>query len=417
MIGIQELQMIVIEQAKRVVKEYEKPVKIKINDMKETMTNSMVIDTIGYFIMVGALMIPLALWMFLPTHTIVYWGVIIGTFVILPLLDLMAPRDKRNLDENQMTQRKENQLYQMLPILFPIIETGMMYWAIDHYVRYVQHLSIIAKIGYYGSIGILTSALGTTIAHELFHKKSTHEKISGIYLLFLNGYSHFYVEHIWGHHKHVGTPHDTASARKYETIYTFIPKSFVGGLCSAYRIEEKRRIKKRLPWHHNKIIQFQTIQLLILWIIHSSFGIQGVIAFVGQAIVSIALVECTNYIEHYGLTRKRVDPKKEVYEQVNVLHSWNATEVLTNYLLFKLQRHSDHHTYPYKRYQTLSSYDVSPQLPTGYPGMICLSFCPPLFFYIMHPLLEKQEERLQHVRSLKINNRTNTLTIHKQPIK
>ena len=54
-------------------------------------------------------------------------------------------------------------------------------------------------------------------------------------------------------------------------------------------------------------------------------------------------------------------------------------------LLYHLQRHSDHHANPTRRYQALRDFEESPVLPTGYAGMIVLAIVPPVWRRVMDP--------------------------------
>merc|ERR1719350_390967 len=85
--------------------------------------------------------------------------------------------------------------------------------------------------------------------------------------------------------------------------------------------------------------------------------------FIGQSFVAVLLFESVNYLEHYGLERKEIKPGQ--YEPVAPQHSWDTPARITNHVMFKLQRHADHHAHAGKRYQTLQAYDTSPQLPAG----------------------------------------------------
>jgi len=99
------------------------------------------------------------------------------------------------------------------------------------------------------------------------------------------------------------------------------------------------------------------------------------------AISGILLLETVNYIEHYGLLRKLKENGK--YEKVQHQHSWNSDHILGRIFLFELSRHSDHHYKASKHYQILNSLPDSPQMPTGYPGMMLLALVPPLWVRFM----------------------------------
>ena len=105
-----------------------------------------------------------------------------------------------------------------------------------------------------------------------------------------------------------------------------------------------------------------------------------------QAVVGFSLLEVVNYMEHYGMLRQKVGVgERQRYERVDPTHSWNSNNIATNVLLYHLQRHSDHHANPTRRYQSLRDYEQSPVLPTGYAGMIVLSIVPAVWRRVMDP--------------------------------
>ena len=112
--------------------------------------------------------------------------------------------------------------------------------------------------------------------------------------------------------------------------------------------------------------------------------------FLIQAFVAILLLEVVNYVEHYGLYRKK-NSKTGRYEKVTPIHSWNSDLYFSNALLFNLQRHSDHHANVNLPFPLLKDHPQSPMLPVGYPGMVLLALVPPLWFRVMDPKVEEWE--------------------------
>jgi alkane 1-monooxygenase len=167
----------------------------------------------------------------------------------------------------------------------------------------------------------LITAISMSVAHELYHKQSKVDKFFGLSLLSLGSYSHFYLQHLYCHHKHVATERDPNTARFNETIYQFIPRSILGGYIESWKIENKRMRNKFNPLEH-RMIQSSLVTISIPWLIYSIFGFHSFIFFVISSFISIIFVELVNYIEHYGLERKML--KEEVYEKVNWEHSWDA---------------------------------------------------------------------------------------------
>jgi alkane 1-monooxygenase len=113
-------------------------------------------------------------------------------------------------------------------------------------------------------------------------------------------------------------------------------------------------------------------------------GISGLLLFALQAAVAVVLLEIINYIEHYGLQRRRIEGR---YEPVLEQHSWNADFIVSNWILFNLQLHSDHHAHMRRPYEELRTVHDAPQLPAGYPAMVVLALIPPLWFAEMDPRL------------------------------
>ena len=139
------------------------------------------------------------------------------------------------------------------------------------------------------------------------------------------------------------------------------------------------------------MLLFTCAQLILIAIIGVNFGLNTIYFFLISATIGALLLETVNYIEHYGMVRKKIDGR---YEKVTHLHSWNASHMVSNFLLFQLQRHSDHHAFAHKRYQVLNHYDQSPQLPQGYSAMIILALFPPLWFKVMDRRLEDWKEKV-----------------------
>jgi len=197
-------------------------------------------------------------------------------------------------------------------------------------------------------------------------------------------YTHFFIEHNRGHHKHVATDKDPASARFGESIYAFWLRSVTGSYRNAWRLESKRLQRQGLPfWSwRNEMIRFQVYQVLYLALVGLIFGWQMIGYALAIAVFGFLLLESVNYIEHYGLRRKEIAPGR--YEKVQPWHSWNSNHEMGRIFLYELTRHSDHHYKASRKYQILRHFDESPQLPFGYPTSIVISLIPPLWFALMN---------------------------------
>jgi alkane 1-monooxygenase len=128
-------------------------------------------------------------------------------------------------------------------------------------------------------------------------------------------------------------------------------------------------------------------------------GWWGVFLFATQAFWAVFQLELVDYVEHYGLTRKHLGDGK--YEYVLPRHSWNATQKASNWLLINLQRHSDHHYKPNRRFPLLQTYDEdeAPQMPFGYPVMTMFALVPYAWKKVMHPHI--RDWRARHYPEIK----------------
>jgi len=235
------------------------------------------------------------------------------------------------------------------------------------------------------STGMATGVIGITFAHELIHRPGTWERALGEVLLASVSYSHFAIEHVYGHHRYVGTRRDPATSRFGETLYRFLPRTLTGSVKSAWELERARLLKRRRSmWsRRNRFLRYGLTQVVIYAGLALWLGRAAVIVFAGQALVAVMLLETINYIEHYGLERSELSPGR--YEPVLARHSWNSSHRVSNWLLINLARHTDHHLVASKRYQLLGHLEDAPQLPAGYGTMIMVAMVPPLWHRLMDP--------------------------------
>jgi alkane 1-monooxygenase len=241
-------------------------------------------------------------------------------------------------------------------------------------------------------MGLCCGVTGINVAHELGHRSKKYEKNMAKSLLMTSLYMHFFIEHNKGHHKNVGTVEDSVTARKNEWLIMFWFRSISGVFRNAWSISNKESLKKygKLFSLKNEMIQFTLIQLIWVLTIVLFFGWRVTLYYLLACMVGYLLLETVEYIEHYGLARKKVSEFR--YENTQPKHSWNSDHQWGRLLLFELSRHSDHHYKVFKKYQTLDHHDNSPQMPTGYPGMMLLALISPLWFKIMNPRVDQWNE-------------------------
>ncbi|MCG8319369.1 MAG: alkane 1-monooxygenase [Cytophagales bacterium] len=314
---------------------------------------------------------------------------LVYTFVLIPSLELFFKPDHSNLDKAEQEMVKQEWVYDLL--LYMIVPIQLAFVVYFLYSISEPGLTVIELTGKTAGMGIMCGVFGINVAHELGHRTKKFEKFFSKTLLLTSLYMHFFIEHNRGHHKHVATEEDPASARLHESIYAFWLRSVINSYLSAWRLEASRLLAKGVNplSFYNQMLQFQLIQVLFLGLIFLIFGLAPLLYFMISALVGILLLESVNYIEHYGLSRARVD--KGIYERVKPHHSWNSDHVIGRVVLFELSRHSDHHFKASKKYQALEYHPRSPQMPTGYPGMMIVALFPPVWFKLMHPLIGQIE--------------------------
>ncbi|GAB2868798.1 fatty acid desaturase [Nocardioides pacificus] len=344
-------------------------------------------DRKRYLWLIG-LVVPSLAFLAMGLHALTGWGAWfwIGPVVVLgvvPTIDLLTGLDRSNPPDDVIEELENDRYYRWITYLFlPIQYAGFAaaFWLIG-----TGDLSWVDKLGLATTIGVI-GGIGINTAHELGHKKESHERWLSKIALAQSFYGHFYIEHNRGHHVRVATPEDPASSRLGESFYRFWPRTVVGSLKSAWRLEKRRYARKdQHPFRLGNDVLNAWVMSAVLWgAMVAWLGVAIVPFLVVQAVVGFSLLEVVNYMEHYGMLRQKVGrPGKERYERVEPRHSWNSNNIATNVLLYHLQRHSDHHANPTRRYQTLRDFEESPVLPTGYAGMIVLALIPPVWRRVM----------------------------------
>jgi alkane 1-monooxygenase len=311
---------------------------------------------------------------------VLWWIGPIIVFVAIPLVDALVGEDGVNPPDEAYKQLSNDRYYRwctyaFLPVQVVALVVACYLWSSDA-------LALVDKIGLAVTVGV-GCGIGINAAHELGHRSDRLERWLSKIALAQSCYGHFYVEHNKGHHARVATPEDPASARFGESLWRFLPRSVIGGLRSALRLERDRLRRRGLRWWSldNNLLQAWAMSIVLFGVVLGVFGWRIAPYLVVQAVVGFCLLETVNYVEHYGLLRQRLP--RGGYEPCSPRHSWNSDRLVTNVFLFHLQRHSDHHANPGRRYQTLRSSEEAPQLPAGYATMIVLAAVPPLWRRVM----------------------------------
>jgi alkane 1-monooxygenase len=319
----------------------------------------------------------------------IVWLPLAYSWIIIPLMELFTKPDENNLSQAEEELARKNRWYDLL--LYLVVPLQYFALALFLYVASYWHQSTVDLIGKTLVMGLLCGVMGINVGHELGHRSNKFEQLLAKLLLMSSLYMHFFIEHNKGHHKRVGTPEDPASARFGEMVYAFHVRSVVFGYFGAWHIANRDVSKKgyRAFSLHNEMVQFHLLQLAFLGLIFFLFGWQTTLLFLVAALQGVLLLETVNYIEHYGLQRKPVALGK--YQRAMPEHSWNSNHIIGRVMLFELSRHSDHHYLASRKYQVLRHHENSPQMPTGYPGMMLLSVIPPLWFKVMNKRVKSLE--------------------------
>ncbi len=313
-----------------------------------------------------------------------FWLLPFVFYGIVPLLDRLIGTDPVNAPESAVPDLESDRYYRGIVFAYIPAQYGVTLFgawlAVQGGFAGWELLGLTVVVGIINGVGINT-------AHELGHKTNPLERWLAKITLAPVAYGHFFIEHNKGHHKHVATPEDPASSRMGETFWAFLPRTVIGSVRSAWGIERARLIRDGKPVfsRHNEILQAWGMTVLLFGAISLWLGPWALVFLVAQAAYGASLLEVVNYLEHYGLLRLKDASGR--YERCQPRHSWNSNHVVTNLLLYQLQRHSDHHAHPTRRYQGLRSFDDSPQLPSGYASMLLIAYLPPLWFRVMDPLV------------------------------
>lgn len=310
-------------------------------------------------------------------------------FGLIPLIELIIPADPNNADLKQERSRLDNHLYDL--VLYSALPAHIFIVFYFLQTASTSEWTTWESIGKTMALGLMCGVAGINVAHELGHRHTRYERVMAQFLLMTSFYMHFYIEHNKGHHRYVATPDDPSSARYREPLYTFWFRAVFNGYRSAWKIQILELKSKNIGFFSlkNTMLMFQIIQFVWIAGLLIIFPTKSVLLYSAGAVMGFLLLETVNYIEHYGLRRKKLTDN--LYEKAKPTHSWNSNHLLGRLLLFELSRHSDHHFAPQRKYQILKHFDHSPQMPTGYPGMMLIALIPPLFFRIMDRQMIEQE--------------------------
>ena len=340
------------------------------------------------------------LWLLSPSIPVVFTGALLAfawtgqwwcllfppafVHLLMPLLDMAIGEDFSNPPESAVAQLEQDIFYRALVWAYvPFQIAGTVYGAwlsMTMSMPWYGFAALVLSVGSFNGIGIAT-------AHELGHKRAPLDRWLAKIALGPTLYGHFFVEHNRGHHQRVATPEDPASARMGESFWAFLPRTVGGSLRSAWELERARLARQgKSVWSgHNDNLQAWTLSLVFYGALAVWLGWPVLGFLVLQGLYGASMLEVVNYIEHYGLLRQKDASNR--YVRCEPEHSWNSNHIVGNIVLYHLQRHSDHHAHPTRRYQALRHFAQAPQLPAGYAAMITAAYLPRLWFSLMDPLV------------------------------
>ena len=314
-----------------------------------------------------------------------WWSGPVLAFGVIPALDHLFGPDGENPPDSALARLESDLFYRLATYLYVPNQYGSLVlacwlWAGGGWLT----MDLVDKVGLMMTVGLI-GGLAINAAHELGHtRESTERRLSKVALA-QSCYGHFFVEHNRGHHVRVATPEDPASSRLGESLYAFVPRSVLGGVRSAWKLETRRwERRQKSRWTlRNDVLNAWLISIVLFAVLAIWFRPVVLPWLIGQAIIGIGLLETVNYVEHYGLRRQKLPSGH--YERIRPSHSWNSNSVVANVFLFHLQRHADHHANPLRRYQALRHVEEAPQLPEGYSAMLVLALFPLLWRRVMDP--------------------------------
>lgn len=269
---------------------------------------------------------------------------------MIPALDRAIGEDQSNPPESAVGSLEQDKYYSRIVKAFIPTQYAMTF--MGAWLASRKKTPMEDKIGLALTVGAI-NGVGINTAHELGHKSNRFNKVMAMAALAPTGYTHFVVEHNFGHHKRVATPEDPASSRMGESFWSLDNELLQGWAMSA---------------------GFFGATTLVC-------GPRAVPFLATQAVYGASLLESVNYIEHYGLLRQKDNNGK--YERTQPEHSWNSNHIVTNLFLYQLQRHSDHHAHPQRSYQALRHFEKAPQLPGGYASMLVPAYVPQWWYETM----------------------------------
>jgi alkane 1-monooxygenase len=311
-----------------------------------------------------------------------YWLLLPVLFllVVVPLLDTLTGwQDDAHFSKNDFSR----------------LDTFLLHWntrlyavfyltAVICILRFLHHFTI-AERGFLLVTSGLLGAIAFSAVHELLHgREKLDQVLQRITTAFLF-YPHYKLIHTQSHHAHVATADDKNTAWLDESIYAYILRTIPESMMQCWRMESTRINNRQLsPWSgifKNRMFANALGQVGVLLGVDLFSGMGGLLFYLGHIIVAHVMLESVNYIQHYGLLRKRDGGE---YEMTAAEHSWDSYHYFSSYASFRVGHHSFHHISA-KPYYLLSPETKAPKLPVGYFWAIAMVLIPPWWRQVINP--------------------------------
>lgn len=321
---------------------------------------------------------------------------LLAAYVVIPIVQARWPREPFQVPPDAAASPRWNAYYRVLPLLSVPVQLAMLAATTTAFVTAPLNLS--GRVVLVLVTGIFGAMFAINIAHELIHRRHRFDRACGGILLSTVSFGTFKVVHLQVHHPYVGTPLDFATARRGQSIYSFWLQSFAGNFREAVRCERARLARSGKRVWSSELVVWYGLTLTWLGIAVSWHGWTAGAFFIGQSVIAVMYLDCINYLQHYGLTRRMTAPGRP--EPMQDHHSWTQAMYLDDLLLFNLPRHAHHHVQPQRPFQLLKDSEHAPRYPYNYGLMTIILLFPRLFRRVAHPCLDRFEAARGHVAAV-----------------
>lgn len=238
--------------------------------------------------------------------------------------------------------------------------------------------------------------------HELFHRENLLLRTLGRVGQCLIYDPWREITHVVTHHMRVATPDDPDYARRGDTVYGHILRTFPRQWAEAYHLEKMMWTKRGRAWYdpRNAWVGKAAYLGAFTAALFALGGVQGA----GLAILSILfgprmMLEVFNYCNHYGLISATPG-------RFQKHHTWNHLTPMVRILALEITNHAGHHDDSYKPFYQLEPDRDGPKQPQ-FLMCVLLAFVPPLFFLMIKPLLKHWDAHYATPQEREIARREN----------